>query len=171
MSVSQTSLLDCAGVVWRSTTIDEANAALVAWQHKMGPMNRPDYGDLTARGLYHDGTLVAVTCTAGLVRSAVGNCPWLTRGNAIEFARLCAVRPGLCRVALRLWREFTFPGMGIDYAVSYQDADIHTGNVYRFDGWARVAFNKGGSTDQRTGRVGRNKYVWVWPHPPAPVSP
>lgn len=163
--MTQTTLLDSAGVVWRSTTIEEANASLVAWGHRMGPMNRPDYGDLTAQGLYHDGTMVAVACTAGLVRAAVGNCPWLTRANAIELARLCAVRPGLCRVALRLWREFTFPGIGREFAVSYQDADIHSGNVYRFDGWSRVAYNGGGSVDQRTGRVGRNKWVWVWPKP------
>lgn len=47
--MSQQSLLGNVGVSWRSVSIDEANASLVAWGHRMGPMNRPDYGDLTAQ--------------------------------------------------------------------------------------------------------------------------
>ena len=91
----------------------------------------------------------------------------LVRDNTIELARLCATRSGLCRVALRLWREFVFPTLGYQVAVSYQDADLHNGSTYRFDGWRRVGFSRGGSVDQRTGRVGRNKWIWVWPDLPA----
>ncbi len=160
--MSQSSLFDGVGVVWRSCSIAEANQELVRWGHKMCPMNRPDYGDVTAQGLYHDGRIVALTCTAGLVRETVAGVHFLHRSCAIELARLCAERPGLCRVALRLWREFTFPSTGKEYAVSYQDADLHNGNIYRFDGWVRFGFVPSHGVDQRTGRRGRNKYVWIW---------
>jgi antitoxin VapB len=86
----------------------------------------------------------------------------MTRENTIELSRLCAARAGLCRVALRLWREFVFPTLGYQYAVSYQDADLHNGNTYRFDGWERVGYSHSG-TDTRSGRSGRDKYAWAWP--------
>ena len=38
-----------------------------------------------------------------------------------------ADRPGLCRVVLRLWRELVFPFTGYEYAISYQDEQLHTG--------------------------------------------
>jgi hypothetical protein len=104
---------------------------------------------------------------ASLIRECVGGgLGQLTRANTIELARLCAVRPGLCRVALRLWREFVFPRMGYEVAISYQDADLHNGNTYRFDGWTREAFSHSG-TDKRSGRKGRNKWIWVWRRPAA----
>lgn len=62
-----------------------------------------------------------------------------------------------------MWREFVFPVLPADFAISYQDADLHSGNTYRFDGWARLAFSRSGGIDQRTGRSGRNKWVWAWP--------
>ena len=89
----------------------------------------------------------------------------MNRDNTIELSRLCASRGGLCRVALRLWREFVFPAMGYEFAVSYQDADLHNGNTYRFDGWERVGRARSG-TDTRSGRPGRDKWVWVWPGMP-----
>lgn len=85
----------------------------------------------------------------------------LTRENTCELSRLCAERPHLCRVALRLWREFVFPQLGYRYVISYQDADMHSGNTYRFDGWKRAGFSSSG-TDTRSGRRGRRKWIWVW---------
>jgi antitoxin VapB len=85
----------------------------------------------------------------------------ITRQNSVELSRLCASRPGLCRVVLRLWREFVFPALGKQYAVSYQDADLHNGNTYRFDGWKRLGFSRSG-TDKRSGAKGRRKWIWVW---------
>ena len=160
--MSQTSLIDGVGVCWRAIPAEDANRALIAWDHKMGAIRRPCFADVATHGLLHDGRLVAVACTAGLIRPTVAGAAWLTRENAVELARLCAERPGLCRVALRLWREFTWPTFGRAYAVSYQDADLHTGNVYRFDGWQRVSYSASG-TDTRSGRPGRRKWVWVWP--------
>lgn len=163
----QSSLLDAAGVVWRNIDREDANRALVAWSHKMGEMRRVDYGQEACHGLIHDGRLVAITTTSGLVRESVGGASWATRETAVELSRLCAERTSLCRVALRLWREFTFPLFNRRWAVSYQDANLHTGNTYRFDGWHRVAYSAGASSvDQRTGRQGRDKFVWVWPEPP-----
>jgi len=128
----------------------------------MGPLARGNQGAI-CHALTHDGHAVAVTTASNLIAPTVGGgCAWMTRDNTIELSRLCAARPGLCRVALRLWREFVFGSLPYDYAVSYQDADIHTGNTYRFDGWRRVAYSHSG-TDTRSQRPGRDKYVWQWP--------
>lgn len=141
---------------------DELNACLVAWGHKMGPLRRPDYGFALSHGLRHDGELVAVVAADGLVRES---CAGLSRAEAWELARVCAARPDLCRVAVRLWREFVFPAMarvhGFSWAVSYQDAVQHTGNLYRFDGWVPLKESSSGS-DARSGRKGRRKVIWGW---------
>jgi hypothetical protein len=148
----------------RECTVDEANALLVAWNHRMGPLSRPVNGDL-AHALIHAGEPVAVTITSSLIRDGAGGGlrDDLTRSNTIELSRLCAARPGLCRVMLRMWREFVFPSLGFAYAISYQDADVHNGHTYRFDGWLRLRFSRAGGLDQRSGRAGRNKWIWGWP--------
>jgi len=142
-------------------TLDEANELLIRWSHKMGPLRRGHQGAV-CYALFCEGEPMAVTTASNLISPRVGGAAHLTRDNTIELSRLCAARPGLCRVALRLWREFVFPRLGYRYAMSYQDADMHSGNTYRFDGWQRVGYSHSG-TDTRTGRLGRNKYVWQWP--------
>ena len=143
------------------------NSALVDWKHKMGPWNRPSYREWFC-GLYHHDELMAVAAAGDLIRD---RCAGFTREEAIELGRLCAARPDLCRVMLRLWREFVFPELsrehGCEWAISYQDRAQHTGNLYRFDGWVRVGMSRSG-TDQRSGRRGRNKAIWGW-HPHAPT--
>ena len=172
MIVAEPSLFDAAcSVTWRGISREEANDALISWEHKIGTMRRVDYGQEACHGLIHDGKILAITCTSGLVRETVGGCPWATRATAIELSRLCASRKDLNRAALRLWRVFTFPQFDRQWAISYQDDDLHTGATYRNDGWHRVAFSASG-VDQRTDRRGRNKWVWVWPEPPADhISP
>lgn len=145
-------------------SLNQANELLIAWEHKMGALNRGN-GYARCHALLHDGEPVALATTSTLIREAVAGVPGLDRSNAIELSRLCACRPNLNRVMLRLWREFVFPTLGFRYAVSYQDADLHTGNTYRFDGWKRAAYSHSG-TDQRSGRVGRDKWVWIWPELP-----
>lgn len=143
-----------------------ANRFLVAHAHKMGPCNRPMNGTLASgggresHGLFHDGQLVGVTVTCTLAAARVAD--RFTRDDSIELARLCADRPGLCRVLLRLWRLFVFDQLAdpIKWAVSYQDASLHTGDTYRFDGWKRIAFSHSG-TDRRSGRPGRDKWIWA----------
>jgi antitoxin VapB len=137
---------------------DEADRALVAWQHKMGPCKRP-MGLLVSHGLFAHGKLCAVVVTADLVAET---CAGFTRQDAVELARLCACRSDLCRPMVRLWREFVFPAFGRPWAVSYQDEALHSGNVYRFDGWWLLAEHQRSGPDKRSGRKGRSKAVWGW---------
>lgn len=152
-------------VLFEEITHLELNACLIAWGHKMGPLRRPTRG--WAHGLRHDGRLVAVVSADTLIRERVAG---LARSEALELSRLCAARPDLCRVALRLWRAFVFPALaaarGYSWALSYQDAVQHSGNLYRFDGWVPLARSRSGM-DPRTGRVGRNKVIWGWCEDPA----
>ena len=155
-------------VTFEEVTLDEANDCLRAWGHKMGPLERGNEAGVHY-ALRHEGRAVAVAMCSGLIRECVGGGnQHLTRENTMELSRLCAVRPGLCRVALRLWREFVFPHLGVGNAISYQDADMHSGNTYRFDGWERIGFSSSG-TDQRSGRKGRRKWIWRWTARPSNV--
>lgn len=150
--------------VWfDQTDLRTANDLLTRWEHRMGPVRRPMESEI-CHVLVSDGSAVAVTVTSSLIRERVGGgLPHLNRLNSVELARLCAARPGLCRVAIRLWREFVFPKLGARYAISYQDADLHNGATYRFDGWGRSPRIAHSGTDTRSGRPGRDKWVWVWP--------
>lgn len=149
---------------------DELNLCLVEWQHKMGPWERPDYGAARFHGLRHDGELVAVTAADALIREPTCG---LWRHQAFELGRVCAAREHLNRVALRLWREFVFPAIcrqsGQSWVISYQDAVLHSGNLYRFDGWTKLGTSSSG-TDQRSGKKGRSKVIWGWQLPVAQLA-
>jgi hypothetical protein len=148
-------------VTFEEITKEEANKLLILWGHKMGPLCRGNQAGLHY-ALIHNDKPVALTSQSNLISPVVGGgLNYLTRDNTIELSRLCAERTNLCRVALRLWREFVFPLTDYQYAISYQDADLHNGNIYRFDGWKRVGYSRSG-TDTRSGRKGRNKYIWEW---------
>ena len=149
---------------------EEAGDLLRRWGHKMGPCDRPAGFGMWCHVLQHEGRPVALTVTAALVRECVGGgLGHLTRQNTVELARVCAVRPGLCRAMLRLWRELVFPGLGYSHAISYQDAALHRCDLYRFDGWRRLAATRASGTDRRSGRKGRPRVVWGWQLPtPSP---
>lgn len=149
-------------------SLSECSAYLENWGHRMGPLCRPCSSDV-AYALY-DAKPVAVLTQSSLIRERVAGAHWLCRENTIEVSRICADRPTLCRVVLRLWREFVFPVLNEGAAISYQDAQLHTGNLYRFDGWRRLPQLSRSGTDQRSGRKGRNKWIWCWP-PSAASSP
>lgn len=136
-----------------------ANEKLEEWGHAMGPLHRGNQAAI-CHGLFFGCQLVAVTTTSTLISPQAAGGDY-TRENTCELSRLCADRAGICRVALRLWREAVFPDLPYTFALSYQDADLHSGNTYRFDGWKRVAFSHSG-VDTRSGRRGRNKWIWVW---------
>ncbi len=152
---------------------DDLNRCLVDWQHKMGPLNRSQYREGRAHGLRHDGRLVAVVATEQMI--AAETCG-LSRDVAFELARVCAERPDLCRVAVRLWREFVFPAISASWncpwAISYQDAVQHRGDLYRFDGWVRLGFTSSGTDRRAIGgiRHGRKKVVWGWTADAAAMS-
>lgn len=135
----------------------ELNRCLLAWGHKMGTLQRP-MARPSCYGLLHNGETIGVIACSSLIPSELCG---LSRSNTIEVSRLCAARSGLCRVVLRLWRELVFPFMGYEYAISYQDEELHTGRIYKFDGW-RVLTRTRSGTDQRSGRNGRHKTVWYW---------
>lgn len=138
----------------------DLNLLLVEWEHRMGPVRRPNSG--WSHGLFHDGNPVAVVATDRLIRERVAG---FDRTQAIELSRLAAARPDLTRVVLRLWRAFVFPVIcaeaGYVWAVSYQDAVLHRGDLYRFDGWVTIGRSRSG-TDLRTMRQGRSKIIWGW---------
>jgi hypothetical protein len=157
-------------VTFDACDVAVANELLVAWGHKMGPIKRPQFVPDRAHVLYFGEQPVALTVMSQLITPRLGvGMEYMVRENTIELSRLCACRPGLCRVALRLWREFVFEPSTYEFAVSYQDADLHSGNTYRFDGWREVGYSPRGGPDKRTGRRGRNKKIWQWP-PPDPKA-
>ena len=140
---------------------DELNECLTAWGHRMGPWNRPSNREWFW-GLYHHDQLVAVAAAGDLINE---RCAGLDRTEAFELGRLCAAQPDLCRAMLRLWRAFVFPAIsqahGYSWVVSYQDAVLHSGNTYRFDGWVQLGKSRSGP-DRRSGRRGRSKVIWGW---------
>lgn len=145
----------------------QANFCLGEWAHKMGPCERPF--PVQCFALRHEGYTRAVIMHGPPVAPQIATEVMgqeLQRERTVEVVRLCAWKPGLCRVVLRLWREFVFPSLqkegGIKWAISYQDAELHTGNTYRFDGWERIHYSSSG-TDARSGRAGRKKWIWLWP--------
>ena len=160
----QTTLPGLSMVTFDPIDLTLANRMLVEWGHKMGSCDRPAGYGLWCHALFYERQPVSVTIATTLIRDAVGggHDMALDRSNCIELSRLCAARPGLCRVALRLWREFVFPSLGYEYAISYQDADLHSGLTYRFDGWTRLPRISSSGTDLRGDRVGRRKWVWLW---------
>lgn len=140
----------------------ELNACLLQWQHKMGSWTRPQNYPEWFHGLRHHGELVGVVAAGALIRERVAG---FTREDAIELGRICAAAPDLCRALLRLWREFVFPAIarahGVQWAVSYQDAIEHKGDLYRFDGWVKLGRSRSGN-DLRRGASGRDKFIWGW---------
>lgn len=145
---------------------DHANRLLLAWGHRMGAVNRPVYAIDASHALFHHGEPVAVAVAGDTVREVVGQ-TGIRRDQCIELVRLCAARRDLCRPMLRLWRELIYPQLATlhrrQVAVSYQDEALHSGDLYRFDGWADLGRAGGGGRDQRTGRAGRRMKVWGWP--------
>lgn len=143
-----------------------ANRLLVEWDHKMGPIRRPDFTIDAHHALFHHGEPVALASCGETVREVVGK-TGIRRDQVVELVRLCAARRDLCRVMLRLWREMVFPDVarvhGRTLAVSYQDRALHTGDTYRFDGWLAIGKGGGGGPDSRTGAKGRKMTIWAWP--------
>jgi hypothetical protein len=142
--------------------LDELNACLVAWEHKMGPWTRPAFGREAFHGLRIHGELVAVTAAARLIPAATAG---FSRDEAVELGRVCAGRKWMNTVAVRLWREVVFRGLcrayGFRWAISYQDRKLHTGGLYRWDGWVWLGQSSSGS-DARSGAPGRQKNIWGW---------
>lgn len=143
-----------------------SDARLVAWGHYLDVCDRP-FG-LQDFGLFVKGELVSVAVSASTVSATCAGRPRLT---IVELARLCT-HPQYrwaTRLCLRLWREIAPEEWRREYwpvaaAVSYQSAVRHTGNIYRFDGWTKVASTagSGGGGTYSTKKPREPKDVWLY---------
>jgi hypothetical protein len=142
--------------------------------HWLGGCDRP-FGRISY-GLYLLGQLVAVAVSASTPNESCG--PY-SRYEVVECARLSAHRDhrDQTRVALRCWRTLA----GVDWSaaygehwpsitgyVSYANSRRHNGDLYRFDGWKKVAETKGstgGGTWSRPRQSGEPKAVWAFELP------
>lgn len=150
-----------------SIELADANACLRRWGHRMGELHRPaHYGKEWCHGLFHEGSIVGICTTSTLIRTNVGGVRGRTRENTVELSRICASTPHVNRCLLRLWREFVFPSLGFPWAISYQDSVLHSGDLYRFDGWHRFPLKSRSGFDYRSGKKGRSKWIWGWPVDP-----
>lgn len=150
---------------WDRIEDRQADEALVRWGHWLGACKRP-FGRQSF-GLWLTGELVAVAVSASTVNAT---CAGYARREVVELARLCAhpMHRELTRVALRLWRV-TAPDAWACYwpvraLVSYANARRHTGELYRFDGWHKVAEVPGGTAGGGWNRrkTYEAKSVWVY---------
>lgn len=145
-----------------------ADAALVEWGHWLGGCNRP-FGRQSF-GLMLNGDLVSVAVSASTVNARCGG---YRRSEVVELARLCSHpdHRDLTRPALRLWRKVAadlWPHWTATAYVSYADATRHKGDIYRFDGWRKVADVRGGSKVNHGRRVSvAPKTVWAFDLPAA----
>ena len=147
--------------------IDDAQAdtALQVWGHYLGACARPFARQ--SFGLEVAGELVAVAVSASTVGVTCGGYP---RQQVVELARLAA-KPShrwATRVCLRLWRELA-PLCWAKYwpvvaCVSYSDSTRHAGEIYRFDGWTKVADvpGSGGGGTYASPKAATPKAVWVY---------
>jgi hypothetical protein len=118
-----------------------ADRRMLAWEHYLEECDRP-FG-VQSFGLFVAGELISVAVSASTVSKT---CAGRDRQTLVELARLCTHpdQRWATRVCLRLWREIAHRDWSkrywpVDALVSYQSAIRHTGNVYRFDGWTKVA--------------------------------
>lgn len=149
--------------------IDQANALLIQWGHKLGPVNRPFRQE--AYALEVDGQPVSVAVSGSIVSATVAG---YRRTEVVELTRLCSdpAHSWATRVLLRLWRELLAPRWDcwpVRAAISYSHNTMHRGDLYRFDGWEKGRGDCGSSgggawSRQRyaTDAVRGSKTVWVW---------
>lgn len=172
---SQARLLDAPLAALTVPTVDDANRLLIGWGHRLGACHRPF--DQQAFSLEVDGRPVAVAISASIVSATVAGRPddgRYRRTEVVELARLCAEpdSPWANRVLLRLWRECCaprWPHWDVKAAISYSHNAHHRGDIYRFDGWAKIADDCGSSGGGRwssprraTDVVYGKKTLWVW---------
>lgn len=152
--------------------LDEGNRALSAWAHFLGPFDRP-FG-YQVFGLFMNDELVSVAISASTINATCAGRP---RERLVELARLCSHpdQRWSTRVCLRLWRVCAPASWAGEYwpveaVVSYADSVRHSGNIYRFDGWTKVADVRGsGAGGTWARKKGNPKSVWLYEVTPAPA--
>jgi hypothetical protein len=144
-----------------------ADTLLERWGHWLGGCNRPFGRQSFGLQLFSHG-VISVAVSASTVN---GRCGGFDRQECVELARCCS-HPNYrwaTRVCLRLWRELAGECWSQAYwpvvaLVSYSNAIRHKGNIYRFDGWRKVANLPGGVAGGNWSRGKRYdpKSVWVY---------
>jgi hypothetical protein len=173
-------------------SLARANVLLERWGHYLGPINRPFGSESWV--LEVESEPVAVAVGASIVSEHIA---WdekrtegdgdetkiiverhtLPRDELVELGRLCS-DPGArwaTRPMLRLWREVAaprWPYWKVTAAVAYSQSSRHQGDIYRWDGWTRVAGNCGSSGGGAWSRkryasdaVHGKKALWLWQFP------
>lgn len=144
----------------------EADRYLSEWGHWLGPCNRP-FGRQSF-GVAIDGRVVSLAVSTSTINKTCGGYP---RGEVYELARQCSHPDyrAITRVCVRLWRETT-PALWaraywpVRAAVSYANALRHAGDIYRFDGWKKVADVRGGvgGNSWQKGKRYEAKTIWAY---------
>ena len=163
-------LIECPIAGVNKIEVGRANELLCRWGHKLGPINRPFL--MEAFALEVEGEPVAVAVSASIVHGPVAG--YVTQ-EVVELARLAASNSWANRVMLRLWREVCAPRYAAwtpKAAVSYSHNTLHSGDLYRFDGWVKVSDRKGSTGNGGNwGRRGKGyanetihglKTLWVY---------
>lgn len=166
----QIRLLHAPLVGCEAVPMERANRLLVEWGHKLGPAERP-FGQ-EGYTLEVGGRAVAVAVSASTVSNTVAG---YTRQQVVELTRLARdpSEPWTLRVMLRVWREVCapmWPHWPVQAAVSYHKEAWHSGDIYRFDGWEKVAEGVGGSGGGGSWTKKRDpgdptmgtKTLWLW---------
>lgn len=165
--IAQQRLLDVPMAGLYPIDVDDANDLLVRWHHKLGPCERPFRSEAFVLEL--QGEPISVAISASTVSDTVGG---YGRQEVVELARLASSTPWTNRVMLRLWREACAPRWKcwpVKALISYSHNAMHSGDLYRFDGWEKVredcGSNGGGpwSRKRYAGDVVRgSKTLWVY---------
>jgi hypothetical protein len=154
--------------------LERANALLVEWGHRLGPVNRPFRSEAFVLNL--DGRAIAAAVSASIVSDTVAG---YGRQEVVELARLGRdpAHPWVLRVMLRLWREVCAPRWAcwpVRAAISYSKNSMHAGDMYRFDGWEKGRTDCGSSGGGAWSRkryaedaVHGSKTLWLWRYPEA----
>lgn len=154
-------------IVFEQISNVDADQKLVEFGHVLGACNRP-FGRQSFGLILLGVGIISVAVSASTVNA---RCAGYDRKEVVELAR-CASDPTFkwsTRVCLRLWRELAPKVWASKYwpvcaVVSYQNALIHSGNLYRFDGWRKVADVPGGSGGGGWNRQKKYppKSIWVY---------
>lgn len=149
-------------------SIDDANDLLVAWGHRLGPCNRP-FGQI-GYVLEFLGVPVSVAISASTVSDTVAG---FRRMDVVECARQCSdpAESWASRIMIRLWRQVCapkWPYWPVKAGISYSKNSMHSGNLYRFDGWEKVSDDCGFVSGSNYGRgvedypAAGKKTLWIW---------
>ena len=173
-----------------------ANSLLEKWGHYLGPVNRPfgsqswtfevagqavavavSASTVSEHVAYLDSLPIFALTKKGRLGEQVGQLTYrvrLSRGELVELARLCSAPDchWATRPMVRLWREVAaplWPHWQLTAAIAYSQNSRHQGDIYRWDGWVKVADNcgsSGGGAWSRkryaTDAVHGRKTLWLW---------